>query len=122
MFNFKKILSGGDEEIEPGTEISMIEGNEEILILEPRAFSESKTIVDCLIKGQGVIVNLQRVQKDQGKRIIDFLNGGLYALGGVIQKLNDEIFLCTPRNIKVKGEISVDTNFKKSSKTSEIDF
>ena len=93
-----------------------------MIILEPRAFSEAKQIADYLKKRNGVIVNLKRVTPDQGKRIVDFLNGTLYALGGIIQKLGSGIFLCTPKNIGVEGEISHETEVKNKKEENELDF
>jgi cell division inhibitor SepF len=51
-------------------------------------------------------VNLQSIQKDQAKRIVDFLSGTVYAIGGDIQKIGVSIFLCTPDNVDVSGSIS----------------
>jgi len=53
-----------------------------------------------------VVVNLQRIQRDQAVRIVDFLSGTVYALGGDIQKIGTDIFLCTPDNVDVSGSIS----------------
>ena len=81
------------------------EGNKMIL-LEPRAYSESQQIADHLKKRNTVVVNLKRVTPDQGKRIIDFVSGCLYAIGGTMQKLGDGIFLCAPKNINVQGKMT----------------
>ena len=86
-------------------------GNKMIL-LEPRAFSEAQTIADYLKKGDTVVVNLKRVTSDQAKRIVDFLSGTLYALGGDLQKIGGGIFLCTPNNVNIQGKISEDKDGK----------
>ena len=85
------------------------EGNKMIL-LEPRAYSESQQIADHLKKRNTVVVNLKRVTPDQAKRIVDFLSGTIYAIGGELQKLGGGIFLCTPNNVKVAGKISEEAN------------
>lgn len=77
-----------------------------MMLLEPRAYSESQQIADYLKARNAVVVNLKRVTPDQGKRIVDFLSGTLYAIGGDLQKLGGGIFLCTPNNINVEGKIS----------------
>lgn len=77
-----------------------------MILCEPRAYSESQQIADHLRNNCGVIVKLQRVTPDIAKRIIDFLSGTIYALDGSLQKLGGGIFLCTPRNYKVEGKIS----------------
>ena len=53
-----------------------------------------------------MIVNLQRIDKEQGIRIIDFLSGTVYALGGDIQRIGTDIFLCAPDSVEVDGAIS----------------
>ena len=88
-------------------------GNKMILV-EPRAYSESQQIADHLKKRNAVVVNLKRVTNDQAKRIIDFLSGTLYAIGGDLQKLGTGIYLCTPKNVNVEGRMSDEESDKKS--------
>ena len=87
-----------------------------MMLLEPRAYSESQQIADYLKERNAVVVNLKRVTPDQAKRIVDFLSGTLYAIGGDLQKLGGGIFLCTPNNVNVEGEISDDAAPSKQTK------
>lgn len=82
------------------------DGNSKMVLLEPRAYSESQQIVDFLKSRNAVVVNLKRVTSDQAKRIVDFLSGTIYAIGGDIQKIGGGIFLCTPNNINIQGKIT----------------
>ena len=88
-----------------------------MMLLEPRAYSESQQIADHLKNRNAVVVNLKRVTPDQGKRIVDFLSGTLYAIGGDLQKLGGGIFLCTPNNVNVEGKISDDAPAKTTEKS-----
>jgi len=88
-------------------------GNKMIL-LEPRAYSESQAIADHLKSRNSVVVNLKRVTSDQAKRIIDFLSGCIYAIGGTMQKIGVGIYLCTPKNVNVQGKISDETEKNKA--------
>lgn len=88
-----------------------------MILLEPRAYSESQQIADYLKERNAVVVNLKRVTPDQAKRIVDFLSGTLYAIGGDLQKLGGGIFLCTPNNVNVEGKISDDAQPSKSSRS-----
>lgn len=81
-----------------------------MMLLEPRAYSESQQIADYLKNRSAVVVNLKRVTPDQAKRIVDFLYGTIYAIGGDLQKLGGGIFLCTPNNVNVEGTISEEAN------------
>ena len=81
-------------------------GGSKMILLEPRAYSESQQIVDHLKNRNTVVVNLKRVTSDQATRIVDFLSGTIYAIGGDIQKIGGGIFLCTPNNVNIQGSIS----------------
>lgn len=96
------------------------EGNKMIL-LEPRAYSESQQIADHLKKRNAVVVNLKRVTPEQAKRIVDFLSGTLYAIGGDLQKLGSGIFLCTPKNINVQGKMTDEEDKKSRTKNDDVD-
>ena len=95
-----------------------------MILVEPRAYSESQQIADYLKNRNSVVVNLKRVTSDQAKRLIDFLTGTIYAIGGDLQKLGNGIYLCTPNNVNVQGKMS-DAEEKEKKQTkfeSEIDF
>ena len=83
-----------------------------MILLEPRAFSESQQIADHLKKRNTVVVNMKRVTPEHAKRIIDFLSGTVYAIGGDLQKIGVGIFLCTPKNVNVEGSISEEDSNK----------
>ncbi len=96
-------------------------GSGKMILLEPRAYSESQQIADHLKKKNTVVVNMKRVTPDQAKRIVDFLSGTVYALGGDLQKIGAGIFLCTPKNVDVEGAITDDDDKGKKNKTNDID-
>ena len=127
--NLKKMIMGDGEEInrddvETKTEEKFYSSTREeysnkngmagskMMLLEPRAYSESQQIADHLKMRNTVVVNLKRVTSDQAKRIIDFLAGTIYAIGGDLQKIGGGIFLCTPNNINVQGKITEETDGK----------
>lgn len=128
-----KTLFGGEEE--SGEEVAADEefyttsreeyheengvAGSKMMLLEPRAYSESQQIADYLKGRTAVVVNLKRVTPDQAKRIVDFLSGTIYAIGGDLQKLGGGIFLCTPNNVNVEGKISDDANPSAKSKSSK---
>ena len=93
--------------------VTMPTGSGKMILLEPRAFSESQQIADHLKKRNTVVVNMKRVTGEQAKRIIDFLSGTVYAIGGDLQKIGVGIFLCTPKNVNVEGSITDEDGNKK---------
>ena len=93
--------------------VNVPNGTGKMILCEPRAFSESQQIADHLKKRNTVVVNMKRVTADHAKRIIDFLSGTVYAIGGDLQKIGIGIFLCTPKNVNVEGSISDEDSSKK---------
>ena len=93
--------------------VALTSGSGKMILLEPRAFSESQQIADHLKKRNTVVVNMKRVTAEHAKRIIDFLSGTVYAIGGDLQKIGVGIFLCTPKNVNVEGSISEEDGNKK---------
>ena len=123
----KNFLGGNDDEVEVSPEEEYYTTTKEeyhvangvagskMMLLEPRAYSESQQIADYLKGRNAVVVNLKRVTPDQAKRIVDFLYGTIYAIGGDLQKLGGGIFLCTPNNVNVEGKISEEGNTSSKS-------
>jgi cell division inhibitor SepF len=86
--------------------LQSVQKSSKVFLVEPRVYAEAQDIADQLKNRRAVVVNLQRIDKEQGKRIVDFLSGTVYAIGGDIQKVGTDIFLCTPDNVEVSGNIS----------------
>ena len=131
-FNLKKIFTyDGDDDNLLGTEDEYYNMSEEeaikeadksgnkMILLEPRAYSESQQIADHLKNRNSVVVNLKRVTSDQAKRIIDFLSGVIYAIGGSMQKIGVGIYLCAPKNVNVQGKISDESEKANKNNTDE---
>lgn len=104
--------NNGDEFYEIKTDELLSDGGSKMILMEPRAYSESQQIADHLKKRNTVVVNLKRVTSDQAKRIVDFLSGTIYSIGGDLQKIGGGIFLCTPNNVNVQGKITDDKEGK----------
>ena len=102
--------------------VTMPQGTGKMILLEPRAFSESQQIADHLKKRNTVVVNMKRVTPDQAKRIIDFLSGCIYAIGGNMQKIGVGIYLCTPKNVNVQGKITDDNDKGKTGAEDELEW
>lgn len=80
--------------------------NSHIAICEPRIYSDAKSIAKRITGGDAVIVNFARVDESQAQRIVDFLNGTAFAVGGEIKRIGEQIFLCTPHNFEVSGDVA----------------
>lgn len=79
-----------------------------VIISQPNSFEQSEEICEHLKEKKSIIVNLEYVNKDAARRIIDFISGAVYALDGNIQKISNSIFLVAPYNYEITNEILKD--------------
>jgi cell division inhibitor SepF len=73
-------------------------------VVEPRGFNDAQEVGDRLKVNQPVIINLQGLDRDLQRRLIDFSSGLAYGLGGSMQRVADQVFLLTPSNVEVSQE------------------
>ena len=126
-FKLKEIFTGEEEDTEVNDyeikETTKKSNNKEFknktILVEPRAFSEAQQIADYLKTNNQVVVNFKRVTSDVSKRIMDFLNGIIYAIEGTMQKLGPGIVICAPKGFEIEGNISEEES-KKASKKDEM--
>ncbi len=69
----------------------------------PTSFNEAQDIGDRFKSGQPVIVNLQGVDRDLRRRMIDFSSGLCYALGGKMDKVATHVYMLTPADVEVSA-------------------
>jgi cell division inhibitor SepF len=72
-----------------------------LVIARPYAFEQAGEIGEFLKARQPVLLNLERSEAEAARRLLDFLSGVIYALGGSVQKVSEGIFVLTPPNIEV---------------------
>ncbi len=72
-----------------------------VMVVEPFVFDDAQYVADHLKNRKPVVINLENTDKEVAKRMIDFISGTTYALGGTIQKIGNNIFLCAPNNVDV---------------------
>ena len=75
-----------------------------VVVVQPLAFEDSKEIADHLKTKKPIVVNLENIDREVAKRIIDFLSGAVYSLDGNIQKISNGIFLIVPYNMGIMGD------------------
>ena len=77
-----------------------------MVISQPTTFEQSEEICSLLKEKKSVIADLEYVNKDVARRIVDFISGGVYALDGHIQKISNSIFLIAPTNYEITNEMA----------------
>ena len=77
-----------------------------MVITQPTSFEQSEEICNYLKEKKSTIVNLEYVNKDVARRIVDFISGGVHALDGHIQKVSNAIFLVAPVNYEIASDLA----------------
>lgn len=75
-----------------------------LVVIQPETFEEARDIAIHLKSKKPVVMNLENVDRDVQRRIVDFLSGAVYALDGNIQKVSNGIFLIAPYNVGIMGD------------------
>ncbi|USS90897.1 cell division protein SepF [Fructilactobacillus carniphilus] len=93
--NPRKVLSMNDNRM-PDSKIN---------IVEPRIFADAKNIANKLINGDAVLIRMENVDSTTIRRIVDFITGTIYAIEGDLQQIDEKVYLCTPQNYVVNGDV-----------------
>ena len=88
----------------PGKVVSMKRGNaQEIVRFHPTTFQDSRKAATDLVASKAVIVNLEDLDKDSARRMVDFLSGVVFAMDGDVQKIAQSAYVFCPPNVFITG-------------------
>jgi cell division inhibitor SepF len=73
-------------------------------VVSPTSFNSAQEVADKFKANQPVILNLQGVEKDLSRRLLDFCSGICYSLSGHMEKVAARVYLLTPANVEVSAE------------------
>ena len=80
----------------------------QVVLVKPDRFEDVRSIADHLNDNKTVVLNLETVERDVCRRIIDFLSGVAYANGGNIRKVANSTFIIVPTDVDVMGELMIE--------------
>ena len=100
----KKLWGRKNTKVVPMPQVQQVK----MVISQPTTFDQAATICDLLKQKKSVIVNLEYVNKDVARRIIDVVSGAVHALDGHMQKISNSIVLIAPFNYDIENEIARD--------------
>lgn len=90
--------------------VNRLSNDTKMVLFEPRSFGDAEEVAKRLKEKRACVVNLHKLQREYAQRTIDFLTGVIFALDGTIQKIGQNVILCTPKDIGVHGAISLDSS------------
>lgn len=79
-----------------------------IVVLKPKCFNNSTAVADELRKRRPVIVDVGALDPDEARRVVDFISGTVYGIDGKMQKITSGIFVVTPSQVDIMGEVIKD--------------
>ena len=77
----------------------------EVTVVKPTTHDNSIEVIDELLSGKAVVLNLEGIKIDVAQRIVDTVSGGCYAISGNLQRVSNSIYLITPARIEISGDI-----------------
>lgn len=97
----------GNDEVEYAEEdsgVSISNASLQLKVVKPASFSEVTQIADHLLEGKTVVLNLEITQKEDARRLIDFLTGVVYSVQGKFKNVAANTFIITPHDVDVTGD------------------
>lgn len=76
----------------------------EVCVIKPTYYENTREIIDTLLEGKAVVLNLEGMKLDLAQRIVDSVSGGCYAINGNLQKISGYIYLVTPKSVDITGD------------------
>lgn len=103
-FNRGPNIFGRRKDVQPVTQQGVQQqvfpiGN--VMLFSPKSYADVQTLIDHLRRHEPAIVDFAEVDNESGQRILDFLSGAIYALGGSMQRVSGTIFLLTPPGVSI---------------------
>lgn len=77
----------------------------QVVLVKPEIFEDAQDIADNLISKRTVLLNIENLNKDLSRRLIDFLSGVAYAQGGNIKRVANRTYIITPYNVDILGDV-----------------
>ena len=99
-----------DADNRPTSNVNVTSGTSiEMKVIRPEKLDSVTQIADYLTSRNTVLLNLEGTNKETARRLLDFLNGVAYAVGGKLKKVANSTFVITPSNVSISGEQISDT-------------
>ena len=80
----------------------------ELKVVKPTEFKDGPSIAEHLLNKRTVVLNLEDADKDTSRRLIDFLFGVAYSIGGEIKKVANNAYVITPQNVAISNDKAAD--------------
>lgn len=83
-----------------------------VTITKPVDYEEATEICEALKNRRIVLVNTTVLELKIAQRLLDFISGSCYALGGELQQIERGVYLLSPSNVEVTNELKNELSSK----------
>jgi cell division inhibitor SepF len=80
----------------------------QVILVKPDRYEDSSAIADHLTANKTIVLNLESCESSVSRRIVDFLSGAAYAIGGSVRKVAVATFIIVPNQVNIQGEVSLE--------------
>ncbi len=78
----------------------------EVCMIIPKEYNDTKEIAEILLSGKTVVLNMEAMNLETAQRVIDFISGACFTMGGNLQKVSKKIIIATPSNVELSGDFT----------------
>lgn len=94
------------QKVTPIRQASRKQGNGmEVCVIKPSSFDDAREVTETLLSNRTVVLNFEGLDVDVAQRIIDVTSGTCFAIGGNLKKVSASIFIVTPKNVDISGDL-----------------
>lgn len=79
-----------------------------VTIREPLTYEDAKTVLDDVLDGKTVVLNLEMLEQDKKTQIFYFVSGGVYSVEGTIQNVTKDIYVLAPKGVEIDGKLKAE--------------
>jgi len=91
-----------------------------VMLVEPVTFNDAPLVCDKLKSGITVVVNMDKVENEDAKKIFDFLSGAVYVLGASMKRIAQNVFILAPYGVEVETQEKPSNSYSTSSRSKDL--
>ena len=100
-----KLVDFKDSQRQSYSRSSDFRSRSEVFVIKPQETDEAQSVIDFLRANKTIVINIEGLDVSVAQRIIDYVGGACYAMGGSLNVVSSNIFIATPQDIEVSGDL-----------------
>ena len=96
-------MGGFDAPAAPAAEAAPPMGAAALKIMNPKSYADAEEVAGYLMNGSTVLLNIENMAREQAVRLLDYLKGATYVVGGLMTKVGKTTIVVAPKNVDVSS-------------------